>query len=560
MSKNFGTAGHSLRSALANLARKISTTETEVLVSNGTTYTNLEAYTACRLIPLEKNPGVRPVGVGEVLRRIIRKAILSVIKPEILSSAGNLQLYASQAGGCEAAVHAMSDIFEEEETDALLLVDADNAFNSLNRRVLLHNIQYLCPPMAIYIRNCYSVPSRLFVLDGTEISSLEGTTQGDPLAMPVYAIGITPLLEILKPETSDVTTLKHVAFADDLGGAGDLLELRRWWDNIGKCSPKLGYNPNASKSWLIVKPEVQTKAREIFRGTKIDITTEGRKYLGSHNGNEDGWDEYADELVNSWCGQLMVLSKIAKTEPQAAYAAFVGSGFKHKLTYYIRTMPNIKQHLTRLDAIVDNVFIPAITDGHLCTTDERLLLSLPVKKGGLAIPIYTTMADFEFANFRAATEQLVEHIYNQDSTAPVDTEQLKTTRRRIAIAKEEQSSSLLQQLRENMSSEQLRANDLAMMKGGSSWLTTLPLKSETDFSLNKREFYGALSLRYRWTPKYLPSMCPCGKRFDVDHAMSCMKGGFVHRRHDDVRDLFATLPFPRHADRRSAKQQCQLVR
>ena len=48
-------------------------------------------------------------------------------------------------------------------------------------------------------------------------------------------------------------------------------------------------------------------------------------------------------------------------------------------------------------------------------------------------------------------------------------------------------------------------------------------------------------IKYRWTPKYLPSMCPCGKRFDVDHAMSCMKGGFVHRRHDDVRDLFATL-------------------
>ena len=79
--------------------------------------------------------------------------------------------------------------------------------------------------------------------------------------MPVYAIGITPLLEILKPETSDVTTLKHVAFVDNLGGAGDLLELRRWLDNIVNFDPQLGYNPNASKSWLIAKPEVQTKAR-----------------------------------------------------------------------------------------------------------------------------------------------------------------------------------------------------------------------------------------------------------------------------------------------------------
>ena len=67
------------------------------------------------------------------------------------------------------------------------------------------------------------------------------------------------------------------------------------------------------------------------------------------------------------------MSKIAETERQAAYASVV-SGFKRKLTYYIRTMPNIKHHLTRLDVIVDNVFISAITDGHICSADERLLL------------------------------------------------------------------------------------------------------------------------------------------------------------------------------------------
>jgi hypothetical protein len=135
------------------------------------------------LIPfaLDKNPGVRPISVGEVLRRIVGKAILSVIKPEIVSSAGNLHLCAGQASGCEAAVHAIGDIFDKQSTGALLLVDADNAFNCLNRKVLLHNIRYQCPSMAIYIRNCYSTHSRLFVLGGVEILSSEGTTQGDPL-------------------------------------------------------------------------------------------------------------------------------------------------------------------------------------------------------------------------------------------------------------------------------------------------------------------------------------------------------------------------------------------
>ena len=129
--------------------------------------------------------------------------------------------------------------------------------------------------------------------------------------------------------------MKHVPFADDLGGAGDLITLRRWWDNIVLYSPKLGYNPNAAKSWLVVKPHTEVCAREVFEGTNINMTTQGRKYLGGFIGSKSGSGKYAEELVSLWCEQLKVLVKIEKTEPQAAYAAFV-SGFKHKLTYYIR--------------------------------------------------------------------------------------------------------------------------------------------------------------------------------------------------------------------------------
>ena len=39
----------------------------------------LEAYNACRLIPLDKNPGVKPIGEGEVLRRMIGRSILKYL-------------------------------------------------------------------------------------------------------------------------------------------------------------------------------------------------------------------------------------------------------------------------------------------------------------------------------------------------------------------------------------------------------------------------------------------------------------------------------------------------
>jgi hypothetical protein len=44
-----------------------------------------------------------------------------------------------------------------------------------------------------------------------------------------------------------------------------------------------------------------------------------------------------------------------------------------------------------------------------------------------------------------------------------------------------------------------------------------------------------------WELKRLPSYCACGKQFTVDHAISCLKGGFVHQRHDELRDIFANL-------------------
>ena len=44
------------------------------------------------------------------------KVIIDTISPEI---AGLLQLCAGQQAGCEAAVHAMNDIFQEEQTDAI---------------------------------------------------------------------------------------------------------------------------------------------------------------------------------------------------------------------------------------------------------------------------------------------------------------------------------------------------------------------------------------------------------------------------------------------------------
>ena len=143
------------------------------------------ALLACRLIALDKCPGVRPIGICETARRIIPKAVLFATKGDLQDAAGPLQLCAGQIAGIEAAVHAMKASFQNEDTEAVLLVDASNAFNSLNREVALHNIRHLCPSLATILTNVYRDATELFV-DGLVIFSEKGTTQGDPLAMPMY--------------------------------------------------------------------------------------------------------------------------------------------------------------------------------------------------------------------------------------------------------------------------------------------------------------------------------------------------------------------------------------
>ena len=107
---------------------------------------------ACRLIALDKNPGVRPIGIGDTARRIIAKAAISVLKDDVLDAAGSMQLCVGQMAGVESAIHAARKKFNSPETEAVLLVDASNAFNSLNRKAALHNIRSVCPsevPMAL---------------------------------------------------------------------------------------------------------------------------------------------------------------------------------------------------------------------------------------------------------------------------------------------------------------------------------------------------------------------------------------------------------------------------
>ena len=136
-------------------------------------------------MPLDKNSGVHPIGVGEVLYRIVGRAIMRIVRQDLHYAAGSSQLCVGQIGGYEAAVATCNDSEADISSSVdCVLVDAiyTNAFNEQNRQVTLHNIEAICPVLASILITTYCQDAFLFT-GGHTIFSNEGTTQSDLLAM-----------------------------------------------------------------------------------------------------------------------------------------------------------------------------------------------------------------------------------------------------------------------------------------------------------------------------------------------------------------------------------------
>ena len=524
---SFHSISHDLCHSSALFARRLSTSFVDPK--------GLTSYLACRLIALDKCPGVRPIGICETVRRIVTKAILYVTKADVQEAAGARQLCGGQIAGIETTIHSVTEAFHSDDTEAVLLVDASNAFNSLNRKVALHNIQYICPSLAKALINTYRESTDLFV-DGITLLSEEGTTQGDPFAMPLYALATTPLIRRL--DSAD--DLRQVWYADNASASGSLNSIRSWWDELSTVGPAYGYNANASKTWFVTKEEHLSRVKEVFQSANVNITCEGRPYLGASLGSNEYIKQFVQTKVDNWTRDLQLLSDIAKAHPHAAYTAFI-HGFVHKFSYLCRTTPDMVSLLGPLEECVSTTFIPALTGNATPTDTTRDLIALPTRLGGLGILNVTKSCQREHQASSSISKPLATLISAQSDeytyeciaaqlSAKADVKKLKRNNEKDA------ASAIKNVLPESLQ----RAMDLAQEKGASSWFTTLPL-DEYGYSLHKGAFRDAIALRYGWSPLNTPSHCACATSFSVQHALSCPKGGFPTLRHNEVRDLTAKL-------------------
>jgi len=77
-----------------------------------------------------------------------------------------LQLCGGHGSGCEDGVHSLHQLFDSPNTEVTLFVDASNAFNSINRQVLLQNI---CAKLSLF----FSVHQIWYADDAAAVGKLQ---------------------------------------------------------------------------------------------------------------------------------------------------------------------------------------------------------------------------------------------------------------------------------------------------------------------------------------------------------------------------------------------------
>ena len=144
----------------------------------------------------KKDGGLRPIAVGELIRRIAGKVLLARYLPAAVGYLRPIQVGVSQKSAIEEVVHRTQLRADHPEGCILAQVDLRNAFGCISRQAFLTQIESVCPSLLPYAMACYGQPS---TVSNSIISASvhTGVQQGDPLGPLFFAVGLHPVISAI---------------------------------------------------------------------------------------------------------------------------------------------------------------------------------------------------------------------------------------------------------------------------------------------------------------------------------------------------------------------------
>ena len=499
------------------------------------------ALTALR----KKDGGIRPIAVGNVLRRLAGK----IVSCRVIEAMGTLvrpaQLGYGTRGGAEAAVHSTRAFLGEmEETKVILKLDFRNAFNTVHRDAMLHAVRTHLPDYFRFVWQLYRHPSELsfgeFVLE-----SASGVQQGDPLSPLLFCL-------VTRGLTRAMTSSLNAWYLDDATAGGSVEDAVSDLNLVVEKGKEVGLELNFAKCEAFVfggDVESRAAATDLIRQAAPDMSFPSRQEL-SLLGSPLLPEGIADALEGKTAVIRLLTSRLEELHAHQALFLLKNCLSASKVMYVLRSSPawTRTDKLMAFDEMIRSS-LSAITNTDMTDAAWRQA-SLPVVKGGLgirrteeiALPAFlasvfsvaglisTVVLEADLDDITAAPVQ--QWCLNTDQPAPTTL---------LNVQKQWDTPVVDKALAGLVAASSLRdkARLLATAaKESGYWLQALPSSSLGTFldndairiSVAKR--LGAAVCK--------PHNCRCGHakvEEDGHHGLSCLKSAGRHSRHAALNDV-----------------------
>ncbi|GJU02808.1 reverse transcriptase domain-containing protein [Tanacetum coccineum] len=274
-----------------------------------------EYIASAPLTPLVKpGGGIRPIAVGTVWRRLVSKVSAIMIGHSLDGYLDGLQFGVGVAGGSEAILHSVNRLIVDCGDDvglSMLLADFKNAFNLVDREIMLRKVRLRCPAISRWVEFCYSNPARLYCGEHT-LWSCQMVQQVDPLGPLIFSLVLHPL--ICKIRDSFSLSL-HAWYLDDGTIVGDTMVVGKVLELIMEDGPGCGLHLNVDKTEVFwPKEDPRSRLAGIFP-PNIARPLHGVKLLGGPASVDfDFCNELVTKRVAKTIGLMDAISKI--NDPQ----------------------------------------------------------------------------------------------------------------------------------------------------------------------------------------------------------------------------------------------------
>lgn len=194
--------------------------------------------------------GVRPIAIGEVLRRLTGKCLMELVRDDARSVFFPVQLGVAAPSGSEVAVHCVRDWQRRHAGSAdkvLVKLDFANAFNTVSRQEVLSAACAHFPTLARWVNWCYGGPSTL-QFGSSALQSAAGVQQSDPLGPLLFSAALHPLAAELRAGPLDIAMF----YLDDGVVAGDVAAVGAALKHIERRAAGIGLRLNLSKCEVVV--------------------------------------------------------------------------------------------------------------------------------------------------------------------------------------------------------------------------------------------------------------------------------------------------------------------